>query len=255
MTRVVILAAGQGARLRPLTDVMPKCLVSLQGKTLLERQVEVLESEGIHDIHVAGGYCVEEIRKAGYNCSVNAQYKTTNMVETLFSALPFIQLGGDLIISYGDIVYQGNNLRKVLACPDEICIMIDINWRRYWEIRFEDPLSDAETLVFNENGYVTELGKKPDSFKRIQGQYTGLIKVRADKVKELVSFYQNLDRKKTYDGKDFSNMYMTSFLQELINSNWKVKGVFVENGWLEVDSNEDLEIYNRLYISGELESF
>ena len=47
MTRAVILAAGQGTRLRPLTDHCPKCLVEFAGKTLLEQQVNVLKSCGI----------------------------------------------------------------------------------------------------------------------------------------------------------------------------------------------------------------
>ena len=255
MTRAIILAAGQGTRLRPLTNSIPKCLVPLQGKTLLERQVLVLKGEGVHDIHVVGGHCVEQIRKAGYNCSVNLKYETTNMVETLFTALPFIEAGGNLIISYGDIVYQDDNLQKVLQCNDEICLMIDLNWRRYWELRFKNPLSDAETLIFDSKGYITELGKKPAGFDQIKGQYTGLIKVRSDKIKEFVNFYKSLDRRKIYDGKDFPNMYMTSFLQELIDSSWKVKGVFVENGWLEVDSVEDLEIYEQLSKVGKLDTF
>ena len=255
MIRAIILAAGHGIRLRPITDARPKCLVSLHGKTLLDRQAQVLKGAGVNDIHVVGGYRVEQIRMASYNCSVNLQYATTNMVETLFSALPFIELDGDLVISYGDIVYQDDNLKKVLACDDEICVMIDLNWRRYWELRFEEPLLDAETLIFDNKGYITELGKKPDSFESIQGQYTGLIKVRADKKKEFVKFYKSLDRQKIYEGKNFSNMYMTSFLQELINSDWKVKGVFVKNGWLEVDSIKDLEIYEKLAKIGELASF
>jgi len=54
------------------------------------------------------------------------------------------------------------------------------NWKRYWDLRFKDPLSDAETLIFDDKGYITELGKKPVSYDQIKGQYTGLIKVRAD---------------------------------------------------------------------------
>ena len=255
MTRAIILAAGQGLRLRPLTDNKPKCLISLHGKTLLERQVQVLKKAGIHDIHVVGGYCVEQIRKAGYNCSSNPQYETTNMVETLFSARPFIEAGGDLIISYGDIVYQDDNLQKVLRCDDEICLMIDLNWRRYWELRFENPLSDAETLTFDSKGYITELGKKPNGFDRIKGQYTGLIKVRADKIKGFVKFYKTLDRKKIYDGKDFSNMYMTSFLQHLIDIGIPVRANLVNNGWLEVDTLQDYELYNKMLEEGSLVNY
>ena len=55
MTRALILAAGKGNRLRPLTDDKPKCLVPLFGKSLLERQINTLEDVGIVNIHIATG--------------------------------------------------------------------------------------------------------------------------------------------------------------------------------------------------------
>mgnify|MGYP001974387551 FL=1 len=64
-----------------------------------------------------------------------------------------------------------------------------------------------------------------------------------------------MDRSKYYDGKDFNNMYMTSFLQELIKGGWKIKAVPVKSGWLEIDSVEDLRIYEKLFKTGELASF
>ena len=255
MTRAIILAAGQGTRLRPLTNNKPKCLVLLQGKTFLERQVNVLKRAGVKDLLVVGGYRVDLIKEAGFNCMVNPKYESTNMVETLFRGVSFIELGGDLIIGYGDIIYQIDNLNQVLSCEDEIGVMVDRNWRRYWELRFTDPLDDAETFVMDSAGYVIELGKKAKSFKRIHGQYTGLIKVREDKIKDFIDFYKSLNRNKIYDGKNFSNMYMTSFLQEIIDAGWKVKAVSVENGWLEIDSVNDLQIYENLYKVGELASF
>ena len=255
MTRAIILAAGQGTRLRPLTNEKPKCLLSMQGKTLLNRQINSLKVAGIEDILIVGGYRANLIKKLGYNCIVNPRYESTNMVATLFTGSSFFELGGDLIISYGDIIYQNNNLDKVLACTDEIGIMVDLNWKSYWELRFSDPLSDAETLIMDSKGYVTELGKKTDCFKRIQGQYTGLIKVREDKISKFAEFYKLLDQSEIYDGKDFPNMYMTSFLQKLIDGGWKVKAVPVRGGWLEIDSVKDLEIYNKLCESGELVSF
>jgi len=255
MTRAIILAAGQGTRLRPLTNNKPKCLIPLQGKTFLERQANVLKRAGVRDLLVVGGYRVDLIKKAGFNCMVNPQYESTNMVDTLFRGISFIELGGDLIIGYGDIIYQIDNLNQVLACKDEIGVMVDHNWRRYWELRFSDPLEDAETFVTDSEGYVIELGKKADNFKRIHGQYTGLIKVREDKIKDFIDFYKSLDQNKIYDGKNFSNMYMTSFLQEIIDAGWKVKAVSVENGWLEIDSVNDLQIYEDLYKIGELASF
>lgn len=91
------------------------------------------------------------------------------------------------------------------------------------------------------NGLITELGKKPESYDDIQGQYIGLMKISKDYVNRVVNFYDSLDRSASYDGKDFSNMYMTSFIQLLIDNNvLPVKAVWIEGGWTEIDTPTDL---------------
>ena len=255
MTRALILAAGQGTRLRPLTNDKPKCLVPLLGKSLLERQVDTLKKSGVTNIHIATGYRSDQIESLGFSTTINPRFAETNMVETLFSALAFIQQKGDLIIAYGDIVYQSNNLQALLNNKDEISLMIDAKWRDLWSLRLDNPLDDAETLLMSSDGYVTELGKKPKSYEQIEGQYTGLIKIRADKLEAFIVFYNQLNRSAIYDGKDFHNMYMTSFLQLLIDSGWKAKGVQVNNGWLEVDTVEDLSQYETMAKNGKLGQF
>ena len=59
--KVIILAAGQGTRLRPLTDNKPKCMVELLEKPLIQHQIETLRRNGIDDIHIATGYLQEKI--------------------------------------------------------------------------------------------------------------------------------------------------------------------------------------------------
>lgn len=253
MTRAIILAAGQGTRLRPLTDYKPKCLVPLIGKPLLERQVATLNQCGINDIHIATGYRSDQIEKLGFETSYNPKFDSSNMVESLFCARHFLDQDEDLIIAYGDIVYQQANLLALLNSKSDISLMIDRSWRDLWSARMDDPLQDAETLIVNEQGYVLELGKKPEDYDSIQGQYTGLIKVDASKVADFINFYDQLNRNHLYDGKRFYDMYMTSFIQRLINSGWMVKAAEVFNGWLEVDSVEDLELYERLAQLGSLD--
>jgi L-glutamine-phosphate cytidylyltransferase len=256
LTKALILAAGQGSRLRPLTNSRPKCLVKLNGETLLSRQIRVLRSEMIEDIHVVTGYLADQIKNLGLSTSHNKNFDRTNMVSSFFCAMEFINsCKEDLIISYGDIVYDPENLRALLESSEEVSLMIDQNWKELWSLRIENPLDDAETLKLDENNLVTELGKKPINYDEIQGQYTGLIKIRADMLEKLVSFYKSLDRGGQYDGNDFSNMYMTSFIQLLINSGWNVKAVNVINGWLEVDTVADLTVYEKLAQRSELQKF
>ena len=160
--------------------------------SLLKRQTDVLESAGLTNIHIATGYRADQIEKLGYATSFNPLFDKTNMVESLFSALNFIEGEEDLIIAYGDIVYQKNNLEKLLASNDEISLMIDKEWKSFWSLRLENPLDDAETLKLNEEGFVTELGKKTDSYDDVQGQYTGLIKIRGDKIRDFINFYNSV---------------------------------------------------------------
>jgi choline kinase len=255
MTKAIILAAGQGTRLRPITNDKPKCLTPLSGKSLLARQVEVLNAAGITDVLVIGGYRIDQIKALGYQCIENPHFATTNMVSTLFCAQDEMVDSEDLLICYGDIVYQANNLAAVLEKDAEITLMIDKDWQQLWELRLDNPLEDAETLKLGDDGSVIELGKKPKNYTEIEGQYTGLIKVRKDKVKDFVRYYAELDREGNYDGKDFANMYMTSFLQQLIDSNWEVKAAMVSNGWLEVDSVSDLETYQGMQDNGQLKPY
>lgn len=253
--RAIILAAGQGTRLRPHTNDRPKCMVELLGKPMLHRQLEVLRGAGVSDIVLVGGYCSTGLQADGTKVVLNPRYAETNMVTTLFCAEALMQEGQDLLIAYGDIVYEPRVLDAVLHSQAPLSVAVDLDWRRFWEVRMENPLADAETLKLDEHDFILELGKKPKDYSEIQGQYMGLIKVRGDQVAAFRSAWHALDRQVSYDGKDFDNMYMTSFLQYLINSGWQAKAAFTRNGWLEVDTVEDLDRYHQMHKAGQLASF
>jgi L-glutamine-phosphate cytidylyltransferase len=239
--KVIILAAGMGSRLKPLTNNRPKCLVEFLGIPLLEYQLGVLERLGITDAHVITGYCGEQIDYGVLKRHVNVDFEISNMVESLFSSPSLFEDEDDIIITYGDVIYSDHVLKSLIAAPGPISITIDTNWYEYWLERMADPLSDAETLIVDESNKVRELGGKPKSFDEIQGQYMGLIKISSGNVGRVYQFWKNLSKKQGYDQRSIQNMYMTRFLQELINSEWDVHAVPVQNGWLEIDTPSDLD--------------
>ena len=104
--RVIILAAGQGTRLRPYTNDRPKCLVELDGKPMLYRQLDVLRAAGLNDIALVGGYHAECLQLPDIEVLLNPRFAQTNMVSTLFCAEQWMKDGEDLLIAYGDIVYE-----------------------------------------------------------------------------------------------------------------------------------------------------
>jgi len=239
--KVIILAAGQGTRLRPLTDHRPKCMVELLGQPLIKHQLDVLTKNDIKDIYVATGYLDDKIDFLEVTGKFfNPDYTKTNMVVSLFKALPIMK-GDDLLITYGDIVYSQEVLQKVMQDDSEIGVVVDKQWKNYWQARMEDPLSDAETLKIDASGNIIELGKKASSYDDIEGQYIGMIKIRKDFVSKFILFYNSLDREKIYDGNNFDNMYMTSFLQQITDELTPLKPIYINNGWMEIDEPNDLE--------------
>ena len=256
MTHCLILAAGEGNRLRPYTDDRPKALVSFIGQPLIEYQINTLNSVGIKEIAIATGYMPRGFEKYDLRTYHNRKYDRTNMVKSLFEARPFlVQADSDLIISYGDIVYQKkNNLEALLATRGDIALMVDDGWYDLWSVRNENPLIDAETLKYGDDGRLVEIGKKPISLDEIEGQYTGLIKISNRKIGDLLAFYDNLNQQAIYDGKTFDQMYMTSFLQLLIDANWQIVASRVNHGWLEIDTVDDLRLYEKMYADGRLDS-
>ena len=106
----------------------------------------------------------------------------------------------------------------------------------------ENPLEDAETLKIA-NGNIIELGKKPQNYEDIDGQYIGLVKISKSIIRKVVKYYESLDKDTVYDGKDFKNMYMTSFIQMIIDNLVNVKPIYINGGWIEIDCIEDLNSY------------
>ncbi|HWO26746.1 MAG TPA: phosphocholine cytidylyltransferase family protein [Kofleriaceae bacterium] len=157
-TTALILAAGRGSRLRPHTDHVPKCLVELAGQSLLARQWQALRHAGIDDIHVITGYRAADIEALGYPTVHNPSFATTNMVATLFCARERMADTADLLIVYGDLVFEPRIVRALLAEDAPLSTTIDRSWHRYWSLRMEDPLADAETLRLSADGHIMELG-------------------------------------------------------------------------------------------------
>ena len=255
--KVLILAAGEGKRLRPYTNEIPKCMVKLAGYSLLSHQLSSIEkcNISVNDIALVGGYQINALGKFNLKMFKNFRYSSTNMVTTLFCAREFMTYGEDLIISYGDIIYEEKVLRAVLDCDDAMCVAADKEWERLWRLRMSNPLDDAETFVMDDELVIRELGQKPTSFSQVQAQYMGLIKIRGDKVSELINIYDRMDKEADYDGQNFDNMYMTSFIQYLINTGWQVKAKLVKSGWLEVDTINDLKCYEQMAKDGSLDGY
>lgn len=255
--KAIILAAGQGTRLRPYTDDRPKCMVAVNGKSILERQLDVMRACGIHDedITIITGYrgdvIQERLRGTQINILVNSDYENTNMVCSLMCAGSILKEQKDVLISYGDIIYSEAVLQKILDSGYDASVVVDDGWFSYWSKRCENPLDDAETLLLDESGYLTEIGQKTNDLARVQSQYIGLLRFRGTGLEALLRTVGEAKRR-TDSGeglwrtkRTYQQMYMTDLLQGMIDEGTLLKAVHIERGWYEIDDCDDLKLVER----------
>jgi choline kinase len=254
--RMIVLAAGQGTRLRPLTDDRPKCLVELAGRPLLDWTIAAANGAGIHNIVVIGGHGIDRLADCGAHVIANVNFATTNMVRTLFCAEHLF--GDGFIMSYGDIAYSPNVLRRLLDVNTPITVAVDRGWRAYWAERFDDPLADAETLVIGPTGSIAEIGQKPTNIETIKAQYIGLVAFRGRGVAALVDAYRAAEQdecagRAPFGGtRSLDRLFMTDLLQGLVDRGEKLEAVEIDRGWVEIDSLRDLEVAERYVNAGGL---
>lgn len=124
--RAIILAAGMASRLRPLTDNTPKCLLKIGERSLLQRSIDALTSNGIKEIVIVTGYLhnlIEDFIREQYpNVNVsfihNDVYDSTNNIYSLWLARPKAD-GEEILLLDSDLLYDPEIIARVLNTPAE----------------------------------------------------------------------------------------------------------------------------------------
>jgi choline kinase len=246
MMRAVILAAGRGSRMGHLGDDRPKCLVELEGQSLIARQIAALRRGGVDEIGVVRGYRAETIDFPGLSYFANERWAETNMVMSLAAAAAWLR-AGPVIVSYADIFYRGELVRGLTAAPGQLVVTYDRAWRRLWTRRFTDPLADAETFRISTAGQLLEIGGKTTRIEDIQGQYMGLFKFTPPAWSAVEALLGTLDAAIR------DRLDVTGLLRRLLAGKEVPIGTFGADGqWGEIDNPEDVALYRNMVREGEL---
>ena len=150
----VILAAGMGRRLLPITENLPKCLVLLRGKPLILHQLDALADCNIKKIVLVVGYKKELVQKEigdvyrgiPIEYVINDDYATTNNIYSLWLAREHL-VDDDVLLMECDIVFQKELILRLLECEKDAVVLVD---------RFELGM-DGTVVRVGEDGVITRL--------------------------------------------------------------------------------------------------
>jgi choline kinase len=238
----VLLCAGGGTRLRPLTDDRPKAMMDVGGETILHRAVRLLLDVGVRELVVATGYREEAVRAALATCPVPVTYchnaafdRTQNSVslELCAGALagkPFFKLDGD-------VLFHRAILERLSEDSAELSTAVE---RR-------DDLGDEEMKVVTRGDVITSFGKRLDP-RVCYGESIGIEKLTGAASTTLFRALGEAVKAGRTD------LYYEDVYSELIDQGLSSRAVDITDlAWIEIDTPCDLERARRLVASGALD--
>jgi choline kinase len=154
--RAVILAAGRGGRLSPVTGTHPKCLARVGAQTLIEHQIAALRETGVDSITVVGGYRLGDVRRVcGSRIDIveNALHGSTNSLYSLWLARDALRDG--FIVLNCDVLFHEQLLVDLLTAKYEDAVLV--------AARGDDQYSDEEMKVCIRAGRVVAIAKTIDA--------------------------------------------------------------------------------------------
>ena len=240
----IILAAGSGSRLGQRTQDITKALVDINGKSILDRQISLLRKHGINEIFVVIGYKKEKHVRKDVEYFFNPKYSETEQLVSMMVARQ--KICGDVLIIFGDIIFDSDILQQVLASNDDISIPIDLDWEKSYEERTDNPKAIADKVFINQKKIIQISAKEiPLEPKNVQiGEFLGIIKFSTNASKIIVEKYEELEKShngKFHDAESLEKAKLVDILQELIDSKIEISPLIISGKWCEIDTSKDFE--------------
>jgi len=180
--KAIILAAGQGTRLGELTSSLPKCLLDINGKSILRRQIESLQHCGVREFVIVTGFGADQVRGEmgpGPTYVHNADYAATNSLYSFYAAREEARDG--FVLLNGDVVFHRDIAQSLLASPYADAAAVD----------FRDGLGDEETKVKVNREQIVAITKDMDPDES-DGENVGLLKFGAPGAARLLAKAETL---------------------------------------------------------------
>lgn len=234
--KAVILAAGQGTRIRSVHGEHPKCLIEVDGSTILDHQLDALSMTGINEIAIVVGYEKEQIVSHTRTRSLtntqhihfieNPAFSISNNIYSLWLALNWLR-GDSFVVLNADVIFDPQILRSAVRPYAPISMIVDPLWR------------DETMKVIIEGDRVIEMRKKI-SREEFSGTYIGITVFSKSiqnqffrKMQQLISSGQ-------------VNEFFNTAVQQLANEGVFVGCTSTEGlAWAEIDDPVDLTFAQR----------
>ncbi|MES2223535.1 MAG: phosphocholine cytidylyltransferase family protein [Patescibacteria group bacterium] len=190
--KAIILAGGQATRLRPITHNLPKCLLKIGKKTIIDFQIETLQKNNIKDIIIVTGFKAELLKEhiitnysqtdITFTFVFNEKYETTHAAHSLWSARDY--LTDTTIYLNSDLICDPMIIKSVIENKNDSVTAIQQN---DWD-------EEEVNVITDENMNVVEIGKLiPEKLSK--GEFIGATKLSSSFLNKLIEVLNDMVQK------------------------------------------------------------
>ena len=259
--KAIIVAAGIGSRLGELTKNTTKSLVNVNDKTILEHQISIFKKLGINNITVIIGPYSEQYHFENISFIRDKKYMEHDILSSFMLASSIMD--DDVIVSYGDVIFDENILKPLVDFDGLIGLGIDFDWEKNYEgenkhLKYEATVGQIKNDVCVRIVDGRELKKSTNesisSLKNSEnvtiGEFVGLMRLSKNGCSAFTKTYEkiiNTHTGKFHEADSIHNAYFTDMLQELIDNDVKILPISVKGKWCEIDTMQDLKNAEKIF--------
>ncbi|HLD14989.1 MAG TPA: isocitrate lyase/phosphoenolpyruvate mutase family protein [Candidatus Nanoarchaeia archaeon] len=237
--KAVILAAGFDQAMAQFIQNKPKCMLEVDGKSLLEKQIDSLHEVGINDITVIRGYKKDAVNVKGVKYFDNDNYANTSSIDGLFLAKD--ELNASTVVMYSDILFERQILERLLTAKGDISLVVDRSLKENVDrTKHLDKLeivqtsrgSSSETRYMGDN-IILKAGRalKDLSLREADGEFIGMAYISKKMWPDMLKIYESMPKDKPKG--------LIALFDKAIEAKHKVSAVDIYRGWTEIHSYQD----------------
>lgn len=233
ITKAVLLAAGRGTRMRELTSDLPKPMLQVQGKPILQHIIEGMRAAGVTDVLLVVGWRAEVVREFfgdGEQFGVRVRYETQVVQDGTGKVVGLARsfCGNDsFLLSYGDILLDPANYPRLAALGEEVEAIISV--------KRSDDVSQGGAVFVNERFEMIDLREKPQPGEPTSPWYNAGVYAFRSSIFDFTSRLQRSSR---------GEFELTDAIRNLALSGRKVQALELRGEWADVRDPEILAQLN-----------
>jgi dTDP-glucose pyrophosphorylase len=232
--KAVLLAAGKGTRMRELTADLPKPMIAVRGKPVLQHIVEGLQEAGVREFLVIVGYRADVVQKFfgdGSARGLRISYATQTVQDGTGRVVDLARdFAGNspFVLSYGDILVDPSNYRRMVELNDDIAAIVTV--------KQNEDVSLGGAVFLNERFELIDLREKPKPGEPTSPWYNAGLYAFRPSIFEFTARLQPSPR---------GEYELTDAIRELAHSGQKVQALELTGEWADVRDPEILARLNR----------